>query len=315
MKKIGFSLFIVLCGAALSAATLVDGIAAVVNGVPITIQEVRQANKEHIERATRGLADEQAREATRQMLLEGTHQKVEQMLLEDYGRRNRIFISAQQVEEAINQVAANNNVSRSALESMLADEGISMESYRRDIRVQLLVMQIGQKLSQEISVSELEVVSAFREGRFQRIPYADVGHVLIALDGKSDDQAIRIAERLHERIISGDIEFEEAARQYSEGPNAAEGGLMKDVRRGRLLRELDQAIFSMEKGQTTLVRSSVGYHILHLYDLGFNREMSDEDFSRTRAALLREKQERRLQGLMDELRDSAVIQYNLKENS
>ena len=293
-----------------TGATLLDGVAAVVNGTPITIYEVRQANQDRIAQA-RQLSDDEYEQAMQQILGQGTRQLVERKIIEDYARRNRIQVGSQQVEEAINQVAANNNVSRSALERRLEQEGVSMSAYRDDIRMQLLMMQIGQRMQENLRVSSDEVEQAFREGRFQQIHYADVGHILITADGKTDEQAKAIARRLWAEIEAGEINFADAARQYSEGPNAADGGLMENVRRGRLLQELDQAIFGLDAGDMDMVSSTIGYHLIKVHDRDINREMRSEDLERTRELLLQQKQQERMEALLDDLLEKAVVSYKI----
>ncbi|MBB5021874.1 peptidylprolyl isomerase [Desulfurispira natronophila] len=292
------------------ASTLLDGVAVVVNGTPITIHEIRQANEDRIA-AARQLSGEEYQHAMEEILGQGARQLVERKIIEDYARRNRIQVESQQVEEAISQVAANNNISRDELERRLGREGISMSAYRDDIRIQLIMMQIGQRMEENLRVSDKEAEEAFREGRFQQIHYADVGHILITADGKTDEQAKAIARRLWAEIEAGEINFADAARQYSEGPNAADGGLMENVRRGRLLQELDQAIFGLDAGDMDMVSSTIGYHLIKVHDRDINREMRSEDLERTRELLLQQKQQERMEALLDDLLEKAVVSYKI----
>ena len=57
--------------------------------------------------------------------------------------------------------------------------------------------------------------------------------------------------------------FEKVAKQYSEDPNFAPGGLLEDFKSGEMLKEIEQAVTSMSVGQITdVLRTSIGFQII-----------------------------------------------------
>jgi peptidyl-prolyl cis-trans isomerase SurA len=59
--------------------------------------------------------------------------------------------------------------------------------------------------------------------------------------------------------------FQELARQYSEGEEAASGGNLGYFKAGHLFPEMNQAISKLQVGQFSgLIQSSSGFHILRL---------------------------------------------------
>ncbi len=67
------------------------------------------------------------------------------------------------------------------------------------------------------------------------------------------------------REIKNGGDFEVLAKQYSEGPNAEKGGDMGYFPRGSMMKEIEEAAFSMNAGEISeIIRTNVGYHILYL---------------------------------------------------
>jgi len=63
--------------------------------------------------------------------------------------------------------------------------------------------------------------------------------------------------------LDGDGKFAALAKEHSQGPNAAEGGLIGWVRRGDLVTELEQVLFALPVGATSdIVETQWGFHLL-----------------------------------------------------
>ena len=73
------------------------------------------------------------------------------------------------------------------------------------------------------------------------------------------------ARELLEKIQSGELSFEEAARQFSTCPSSANGGSLGEFGRGQMVPEFDAACFSMEPGELRgPVKTQFGYHVIRL---------------------------------------------------
>ncbi len=72
-----------------------------------------------------------------------------------------------------------------------------------------------------------------------------------------------LAEDIIEQINAGE-RFEELAKKYSTCPSRKKGGSLGEFGRGKMVREFEQAAFSLQKGQVTQVpvKTKFGYHII-----------------------------------------------------
>jgi peptidyl-prolyl cis-trans isomerase D len=92
-------------------------------------------------------------------------------------------------------------------------------------------------------------------------------HILIKYPGgaaKSDAEAKAKAEALLKQIKGG-ADFADLAKKNSEDPGSgANGGDLGFARRGTMVPEFDTAIFNQKIGDTTLVHTQFGYHIIQV---------------------------------------------------
>ena len=105
--------------------------------------------------------------------------------------------------------------------------------------------------------------------RFRTPDLFEASHILIEPDGDSDEAwaAAEHQARLVAREVAGDAAaFAAAARELSKCPSAQQDGSLGQIRRGELVAEIQEALESLEDGQTSdePVRSRFGCHVLRL---------------------------------------------------
>ncbi|MGA3262745.1 MAG: peptidylprolyl isomerase [Terracidiphilus sp.] len=93
-------------------------------------------------------------------------------------------------------------------------------------------------------------------------------HILIKVapdaDAKTDAAARAKADGILKQIQAG-VNFAELARKYSDDPGSKdEGGELGFAQRGRMVREFDNAIFTQKIGDTQIVKTEFGYHIVQV---------------------------------------------------
>ena len=183
---------------------------------------------------------------------------------------------SQSVNEQITQLASQFG-GQAQLQEALASEALSLAEYREILTNEQRVRQIEQLFYQSrlrdappVDVTEDELLERFQEARSQleqRPKLMTIRQVVIqptATEAAIDSARVR-AEALLERITGGE-DFAELAREFSNDPGTAElGGDLGWFRRGRMVREFEEAAFSLLDGQVSdVVQTDFGFHIIRV---------------------------------------------------
>jgi peptidyl-prolyl cis-trans isomerase D len=128
----------------------------------------------------------------------------------------------------------------------------------------------------QVTQQELEAYYDQHRDEFRVPEQVNVRHILIKTplpgpDGKVDQKAVDAAQAKAEDVlkqVKAGGNFAELAKKYSDDPGSAkEGGSLGWIGRGRTVPEFEKAAFSLPKGGTSdLVKSSYGFHIIHVDD-------------------------------------------------
>ncbi|MBV0932186.1 SurA N-terminal domain-containing protein [Marinobacterium weihaiense] len=121
------------------------------------------------------------------------------------------------------------------------------------------------------SVSEADLRSAYEQElvRFEADDMRRAAHILLDLDGRSETDVRAEAQQLRERILSGELSFADAAREYSDDlGSSSQGGDLGLNPRGMLVGPFEDTLFAMEEGQLSEpVRTEFGYHLIQLNEI------------------------------------------------
>ena len=84
-------------------------------------------------------------------------------------------------------------------------------------------------------------------------------HILV----KTEDEA----KELKEKIVSGEMKFEDAAAQFSQCPSGARGGDLGYFGRGMMVKEFEIPSFNEPVGTVTdPIQTQFGWHLIHVID-------------------------------------------------
>lgn len=260
---------------------LLDGIAAIVNeGVVLKSQL-----QEQIDAITERARQQNMQLPPRDILVE---QVLEQLIIEELQKQRAdrigIQISDQVVNQALANIAAQNDIPFEQLPQTLAAEGIDYGVYRREMRTQLMLEQLRQiEVVRRISVAprEIEMCIADLEGNVVGNSDYKLSHILISVpDGATADdfaEAEREAESVYQQINDGS-DFATMAIQHSDSQTALEGGSL-DWRTGDQLPTLfADVVGDMQAGDVSRpIRAVSGYHIVKVDDMrGVNQKSEIE---------------------------------------
>ncbi len=178
-------------------------------------------------------------------------------------------ISDEEVDNAVNNIAAQNKISVDQLRQQLAKDGLNYSDFRNSLRDEIVVQRLRQRFAQgRISVSDAEVDVALAAQAGGNTQYR-LAHILVALPEGATAEQIGTGQKKIEGIKSlldrGEMEFSAAAVRYSDSPNALEGGDLGWRALDQIPTSFSGTIRNMQVGQVIgPIRGPSGFQLLKL---------------------------------------------------
>jgi peptidyl-prolyl cis-trans isomerase SurA len=250
---------------------VVDKVAAVVNNGVVLESDVNglmQSVKLNAGQAGQQLPDD----ATLR------HQILERLIMDQIvlqmGQKMGVKISDDQVDQAIANIAKQNNMSMDQMRSRLAYDGLNYATYRNQIRKEMLISEVrNNEVRRRITVLPQEVESLAKQIGDQNDASTELNlsHILVPLsENPTSDQVAAAQEQANsiiEQARSG-ADFGKLAISYSADQQALKGGQMGWGRIQELPGIFAQALSTAKKGDIVgPIRSGVGFHILKINDM------------------------------------------------
>lgn len=228
MKKILLLSLLFITTAACADPVLVNQIVAIANQDAITQSQLDQAIQQadlQIEQS--GLTPPTGLPFERQVLQQLILQKIALQL----AKVNGITIDDNDVDQAIDNLLAENHATPDQLTQSLQQAGVSEQQYRDTIRTQLTISRLEQKAvagAIMITPQEIDNFLATRAKLANKDTQYDISHILIALPSNPTPDMIAEykakAQHIVDELTAGTITFEKAAMQYSAAGDAMQGG-------------------------------------------------------------------------------------------
>jgi peptidyl-prolyl cis-trans isomerase SurA len=240
-------------------------IVALVNSEPITNTEVQT----RVERILKENA-----EAQRVPRAELTRLVLERLIAEraqlQQAKEAGIKVDELAIDQAEQTVARQNQMSLVELRSRVAAEGISPQTFRNDLRDQLLLTRLrDREVEAKVKVSDIEVDQFIRDQRTSpnaAMQNINIAQVLVAVpEGASDAQVASLQQRAQgvaQRARAGE-DFAKLAQEFSDSPDRANGGAvgMRSADRYPSL-FVDATQSTAVNGIAGPIRSGAGFHVL-----------------------------------------------------
>lgn len=231
---------------------------------------------------------------------------IEQTLLRQAALQDPASLDPETVERSFREA-----LERLGGEAKLAEAGLDEDRLRADIEARLKVDRlIGSVTADAKAPKPKELADYYRRNkdRYRTEETVRAAHIVKHIEKDvTAEQAQAAAQALYEQLRNGKS-FEEIADAQSDCPG--NGGDLGYFARGKMVPEFEEAVFSLEVGETSRVfRTVFGYHIAKLLDrqpaglkpFGAVKESVREE-------LLKERRTQLLEQYVDRLRAAAVIE-------
>lgn len=264
-----FSLFAVfallLSGPCGLQSEVVSRVVAEVNDDIITSQELDQILRPLYAKYKSVYSGEELEKHVREARKNAIEQLIERKLVLQEAKKKNIQVDTKDVETKLGQIKSKFD-SEEEFYYALEKEGMTVDQLRENIHEQLLVRTLTrQEVTRSISVSPKEVDDYYKKhiDDYSEPEMVQIGQILVK-KGKDTAAARKKIEEAQAKLKNG-ASFEAVAKEYSEGPYAKEGGNLPFYAKGDLLKEIEDAAFSLSVGQNSgIIESSLGFHLIIL---------------------------------------------------
>jgi len=287
-KSLFAVLTLILCAGVLRAGDIVDEIIARVDDAIITrgdFERAKDRDRNDLQQQFPG--DWQGK--WQQQEKDNLRGLTDQQLLLEKGKERGITGDADVIRR-LNQMRQQMNLpSMDALEEEAKKQGIAFEDFKEQIRTGVVAEQvIGREVGGHIHISDEDVKDFYNKHQkeLEGAEEVSLSELLVSIqtpkpapgnpDEKKPDQeaqpvsedpaevakAEAKAKDLLEQLRKG-AKFEDLAKQYSNGPTAAEGGRLGSFKRGELAKDYEDQTFALKTGDyTDVIRTKQGFFIL-----------------------------------------------------
>jgi peptidyl-prolyl cis-trans isomerase SurA len=171
----------------------------------------------------------------------------------------------------LDQIRKQNHLdSMEDLEKAASSQGVSYEDFKQHIRNDIITQQvIRDQVGRRIQMTDAQLQQYYRQhiNDFTQPESVRLSEILIPVKTEGDEaanlaEAKAKADEL-ETKIKGGASFEDLAKANSVASTAAQGGDLGEYTRGKLAKQLEDATFALQAGQSTEpIRTRQGYVIL-----------------------------------------------------
>ena len=208
-------------------------------------------------------------------------------------------------------------MSASQFRQALAAECVDYDDYTNFMRSHLTRMQIMRaEAISDINILDEEVEAAMQEqfpDGFEQ-PYFETSHILIQLPTTATnamvEEAFETLDGLRNKIIAGELDFEDVAEELNPDGTRYRGGLVGTFTLGELDPDYTRASLALDRGEISPpVRSQFGMHLIRLESTD-RRAVADLEQvrERIRYELRDQKAARQEEVYLRRLRDAAFVE-------
>jgi peptidyl-prolyl cis-trans isomerase SurA len=282
-----------------SGVIALDRIVAVVNNEVITLGELN----DQMGVVSRNLQKQGTtlppQDALQKQLLE---RMINDLVQVQEAKETGIRVDDSTLDKTLQRIADENSVSMTEFRRLLEQDGVTWSKFREDIRNQVVMSRLREReIDGNVGVTEAEVDTQLaldaREANTNQ-EYR-LAHILVLVPEQATSQQLDARRKRAMQALSElrrGAEFAQISAQFSDAPDALQGGNLGWREANRLPAIFVDAINALRPGETSdILKSPNGFHIVKLLDKRGKNAAPTIQQTRSRHILIKTKE-----GLSDE---------------
>ncbi len=247
-----------------------DRIVAIVNNEVITLNDLNGRMAIVVKQLQAQSTQLPPQDALRKQLLE---RMINDMVQLQEAKETGIRVDDATLDKALQRIADENNLSMTEFRRRLEQDGVSWQKFREEVRGEVIMSRLREReVESGINVTEAEVDTQLsleaREATTDR--EFRLAHILVLVPEQATSAQIETRRKRALQAL-GELrkgaEFAQISAQYSDAPDALQGGNLGWRPSGRLPAIFLDALTPLKAGETTdILRSANGFHIVKLLD-------------------------------------------------
>ncbi len=291
-KIILISIAFIIMGA-LAQAETINKFVAIVNDEVITQQDIDQLLSVLYAQYSQEYKGDELLQKMEQIKKDILNQIVEDKLVLSRAKELGIKVNDSEIDERLDYVKKG-FPSEEEFYKTLETQGVTIANLKDRYRDQIMMKKlVDYEVKSRVSVLPSEISDYYEKhkSQFREGDKYWVKNILVkAKDNVSFELAKVEIDSVYNKLKEGG-NFDDIAKQSSQGPNAEKGGDMGYIEKGQMLEALDNVIFKLKPGEfSEPVKSEIGYHIFKVENIKYGKQTSLEDAQKDiQMALFQEK--------------------------
>ncbi|MCP4118601.1 MAG: hypothetical protein GY737_25055 [Desulfobacteraceae bacterium] len=245
---------------AVGTAEMVDRIVAIVNDDIITLMELNKAIRPYAQKIeSAGYSGEKKTEILFKLRTDMLSRLVDRKLTDQEVKKLRMTVTDKEVDAAIERLKQAQMMTQEDLEAALEHDGLDFAEYREKIRQEILRPKlINYSVKSKVIVTDGDIRAYYEKhaAEYAGVKEYHLFNILVTMEDR--------LESLKARLADGE-DFKALAREFSEAPNAGDGGDLGEFRMETLSDQLKAAIAGLKEGEhTDVIPTHQGYQVFFL---------------------------------------------------
>ncbi len=267
-----------------------DRIVAVVNNEVITYNDLNDRLNSVVKQLQKQGTSLPAQDVLQKQLLE---QMINTQVQLQEAKETGIRVDDGTLDKTLQRIADENNVSMTEFRRLLEQDGIGWAKFREEIRGEVMMSRLQEReIEGNVAVTEAEVDTqlALEAREANTDQEFRLAHILVQVPEQATSDQIE-ARRKRAVQALGELrkgtEFAQVSAQFSDAPDALQGGNLGWRASGRMPTIFLEALNKLKSGEVSeILRSANGFHIVKLLDKRGRTAAAQVQQSRARHILI-----------------------------